>query len=109
MGYFRFRRSLLVLPGLRLNIGKRGASVSLGGRGAHVTIGKSGLRETVGLPDSTGLSYTHLEKPHHAAANAPGAAHSVEHANVPPAYQPPSAVAATLRVLHVRWIRTVDV
>jgi len=59
---FRFRRSVRLLPGIRVNLGKRGASVSLGRRGAHVTIGPTGTRTTVGLP-GTGLSYTHLEKP----------------------------------------------
>jgi len=62
---FRFRRSIRILPGLRLNFGKRGVSTSIGVRGAHVTFGKTGTRTTVGLPGS-GLSYTHLEKPHQA-------------------------------------------
>jgi hypothetical protein len=34
---FRFRRSIRIAPGIRLNIGKCGLSTSLGGRGAHVT------------------------------------------------------------------------
>ena len=54
----RFRRSLRVLPGLRLNLGKTGASVSLGGRGLHETLGHGRARTTVGLP-GTGISYTH--------------------------------------------------
>jgi Protein of unknown function (DUF4236) len=60
---FRFRRSVKLLPGLRLNFGKRGISASIGVRGAHVTYGPTGTRTTVGLPGS-GLSYTHLEKQH---------------------------------------------
>jgi hypothetical protein len=63
---FRFRRSIKILPGIRLNFGKRGISASIGVRGAHVTFGKTGTRTTVGLPGS-GLSYTHLEKPHREA------------------------------------------
>jgi hypothetical protein len=62
---FRFRRSIRILPGLRLNIGKRGVSTSIGGRGAHITIGHGKVRETVGLP-GTGLSYTHVEGTHQA-------------------------------------------
>jgi hypothetical protein len=62
---FRFRRSVKLFPGLRLNFGKRGISASIGVRGAHVTYGPSGTRTTFGLPGS-GLSYTHLERPHHA-------------------------------------------
>jgi hypothetical protein len=54
---FRFYRRFRLLPGVSLNLSKRGASVSLGERGAHVTVGTSGIRETVGLP-GTGLSYT---------------------------------------------------
>ena len=56
MGYFRFRRSFKIVPGLWWNIGKKSSSVSLGGRGLHYTIGPSGTRTTVGLP-GTGLSY----------------------------------------------------
>jgi len=60
---FRFRRSVKLFPGLRLNFGKRGISASIGVRGAHVTYGPTGTRTTVGLPGS-GLSYTHFDKPH---------------------------------------------
>jgi hypothetical protein len=70
---FRFRRSIKLLPGIRLNFGKRGVSTSIGVRGAHVTIGKTGTRTTVGLPGS-GLSYSHLEKPHQTAADGSGQA-----------------------------------
>ena len=52
---FRFHRSIKLLPGIRLNFGKRGISTSIGVRGAHVTFGKTGTRTTVGLPGS-GLS-----------------------------------------------------
>ena len=54
---FRFRRSLRLVPGVRLNLSKSGASVSFGGRGFHYTIGPKGTRTTVGLP-GTGLSWT---------------------------------------------------
>ena len=60
---FRFHRSVKILPGIRVNFGKRGVSTSIGVRGAHVTFGKTGTRTTVGLPGS-GISYTRLEKPH---------------------------------------------
>jgi|GEM_PF-2521787 len=71
---FRFRRSVKILPGIRLNFGTRGISTSIGVRGAHVTFGKTGVRTTVGLPGS-GLSYTHVEKPYHHVAN-PSAAYA---------------------------------
>ena len=54
---FRFRRTIRILPGVRLNIGKTGVSTSVGVRGAHVTIGHGKVRKTVGIP-GTGLSYT---------------------------------------------------
>jgi hypothetical protein len=57
MGFFRFRRSIRILPGVRLNIGKTGISTSVGVRGAQVTLGRGKVRTTVGLP-GTGLSYT---------------------------------------------------
>jgi hypothetical protein len=54
---FRFRRTVRVLPGVRLNFSKSGVSTSLGVRGAHVTIGHGQIRQTVGIP-GTGLSYS---------------------------------------------------
>jgi len=54
---FRFRRSLKVLPGVRLNFSRSGASVSLGPRGLRHTIGPKGSRTTIGIP-GTGLSWT---------------------------------------------------
>jgi hypothetical protein len=57
MGFFRFRQSFKIIPGVRLNLSKSGASVSLGPRGAHFTIGPHGTRTTIGLPGS-GISWT---------------------------------------------------
>ena len=58
---FRFRRTLKIAPGIRLNFGKKGISTSIGPRGAKITLGKDGVRTTVGLPGS-GISYTHYER-----------------------------------------------
>ena len=58
MGW-RFRRSIRLFPGIRLNIGKRGVSTSIGVRGGHITVGHGKIRETVGIPGS-GLNYTHI-------------------------------------------------
>ncbi len=52
----RFRRSIKIAPGIRINLGKAGASLSLGGRGATMTMGPRGVYGNVGLP-GTGLSY----------------------------------------------------
>ncbi|NCY22954.1 DUF4236 domain-containing protein, partial [bacterium] len=53
---FRFRKGLSLLPGVRLNFSKSGASLSLGGRGMSVNLSSSGVRTTVGVPGS-GMSY----------------------------------------------------
>lgn len=53
----RFRRSLRIAPGLRLNFGMRGVSATVGPRGAKLTVGPSGSRVTTSLP-GTGLSAT---------------------------------------------------
>lgn len=54
---FRFRRSVRILPGVRLNLSGGGASVSLGPRGFHYTVGSKGARVTAGIP-GTGLSWS---------------------------------------------------
>lgn len=53
----RFRKSIKLAPGLRLNLGKNGASVSAGPRGATMNFSSKGVRSTVGIP-GTGLSYS---------------------------------------------------
>ncbi|MEM7588058.1 MAG: DUF4236 domain-containing protein, partial [Acidobacteriota bacterium] len=55
---FRFRRSVKLAPGVRLNFGMRSASISLGGRGGTLTFGTSGTTATASIPGS-GLSYQH--------------------------------------------------
>ena len=66
----RFRRSLKVAPGLKLNLSGRGASFSLGGRGATVNVSPKGTALTVGIP-GTGISYrTSGQKPTSSAVTA---------------------------------------
>jgi hypothetical protein len=70
---FRFRRSIRLLPGVRLNLSKGTPSISVGPRGLTTNIGKRGVRNTVGLPGS-GLSYTTRTTPWgDADANRPDA------------------------------------
>jgi hypothetical protein len=64
---FRFRRSIRIAPGVRLNIGKRGVSTSVGGREGHLTAGTGGVRATATLP-GTGISYT-VTTPHGGAGS----------------------------------------
>jgi hypothetical protein len=53
---FRFQKRISILPGVRINLSKSGASASLGPRGADVNIGKDGITANAGIP-GTGLSY----------------------------------------------------
>jgi hypothetical protein len=52
----RFQRRKKLLPGVTLNLSKRGAGVSAGQRGARASIGPRGLTATLTLV-GTGLSY----------------------------------------------------
>jgi hypothetical protein len=54
---FRFRRSIKIAPGIRLNVSKSGVSASVGRRGATINVSEKGTRATVGIP-GTGISYT---------------------------------------------------
>ena len=70
---FRFRKSIKLFPGLRLNLSKSGVSASVGVKGATVNISDRGTRGTVGIPGS-GISYSeNLSSPDHAARPAPAA------------------------------------
>jgi tetratricopeptide (TPR) repeat protein len=58
MGSFRFRKSIKLGPGVRMNVGKRGVGLSAGTRGARYSVHSSGRRTTsVGVP-GTGVGYT---------------------------------------------------
>lgn len=58
----RFRRTLKIAPGIRLNLSRGSLSLSGGVRGASMTVGKRGLYANTGLPGS-GLSYrTRIDK-----------------------------------------------
>lgn len=70
---FRFRRTIRVIPGIRLNLSRSGISTSVGIRGAHVTAGHGRIRETAGIPGS-GLSYTESQITRQAHGDGAGAA-----------------------------------
>jgi uncharacterized protein (TIGR03382 family) len=55
MGW-RFQKRKKLLPGVTLNLGKRGAGVSAGPRGAKVSAGPRGVGVTLSLL-GTGLAY----------------------------------------------------
>lgn len=54
----RFRKSIKLAPGIRMNLSGGGLSWSLGPRGASIGIGKRGTYLNAGLP-GTGLSFRH--------------------------------------------------
>jgi uncharacterized protein DUF4236 len=53
---WRFQKRKRILPGVTLNLSKRGAGMSVGRRGAKVSAGPRGLIATLTLI-GTGLSY----------------------------------------------------
>jgi hypothetical protein len=68
----RFARRVSLIPGLRVNFSKSGASLSIGHRGAWYTVGPRGRRLSVGLP-GTGLYWVEQSPP----APEPHAGHRV--------------------------------
>jgi hypothetical protein len=59
----RFRKSIKLLPGLRINFGLQGISATVGVRGASVNFGPRGTHLNLGLP-GTGIGYrTRLDVP----------------------------------------------
>lgn len=53
----RFRRTVKIAPGVRLNVGKKSASIRVGGKGFGVTSGSSGTHVSAGIP-GTGVYAT---------------------------------------------------
>ena len=58
----RFRKSVTLCKGVKLNFGKTGMSVSVGGKGYHKTINTKGqVTTSVGIPGS-GIYYTDTKR-----------------------------------------------
>ena len=53
----RLRKSLKILPGVRVNLSKSGVSTSIGPKGATINVGKKGIRSTLSVP-GTGLFWS---------------------------------------------------
>ena len=53
---FRFRKSINIIPGVRINLSNGAPSLSVGPQGASLSFGKRGTYANLGLP-GTGLSY----------------------------------------------------
>lgn len=55
---FRFRKSIKIAPGVKLNFNKKSTGITFGGKGLHYTVNSNGKKTTsVGVP-GTGLYYT---------------------------------------------------
>jgi hypothetical protein len=52
----RFRKSIKLGPGLRINLSKSGISTSIGKRGASINMRKNGTYANIGVP-GTGISF----------------------------------------------------
>ncbi len=61
MGW-RFRKTVKIVPGVRLNISRSGISTTVGPNGASINLGKRGTRKTIGIP-GTGISHSSLMSP----------------------------------------------
>lgn len=56
----RFRKSVKIAPGVKLNLNKKSVGVTVGGKGAHYTVNSKGRKTaSVGIP-GTGISYSHI-------------------------------------------------
>lgn len=54
----RFRKSIKIAPGVKINLNKKSTSVTFGGKGVHYTASSTGKKTaSVGVP-GTGISYT---------------------------------------------------
>ena len=52
----RFRKSIKILPGVRVNLGLGGLSLNAGPRGATVSLNKQGIYSNTSIP-GTGISF----------------------------------------------------
>lgn len=75
---WRFRKSVKLFPGVRLNFSRRGISTTIGPRGASINLGGGGAYLNVGIPGTGLSSRTNLtggrrrtERSHHSGAPAP--------------------------------------
>lgn len=55
---FRFRKSVKIAPGVRLNVGTKSTGLSFGGKGLRYSINTRGQRRTTASIPGTGISYS---------------------------------------------------
>lgn len=51
----RFRKTIKIAPGIKLNVSKSGVSTTIGPKGSTVNVGKRGVYQNIGIP-GTGIS-----------------------------------------------------
>lgn len=84
----RFRKSIKIAPGVRLNIGKKSVGISAGVKGARVSVNSNGrVTKSVGIP-GTGLSYVKTSRI--GSSGASGSGGSGASGNIPPITPAPS-------------------
>ena len=60
----RFRKSIKIAPGVKVNFGKKSSSVTFGGKGLHHTVSSTGRSTTTAGIPGTGLSYSKTTSTH---------------------------------------------
>ena len=53
----RFRRTIQIFPGVKMNVSKGGISFTVGTKGYHLNFSNRGVKQTVGVP-GTGVSHS---------------------------------------------------
>jgi hypothetical protein len=66
----RFQKRIKVIPGVTINLSRKGVSTSLGVTGARVTYGHGEKRTTIGVP-GTGISHSQVERTARAQQHQP--------------------------------------
>ena len=67
----RFRKSIKIAPGIKMNINKNSTSFTAGGKGIHYTVNSKGkTTKSVGIP-GTGISYTETSSFNKSSNSAP--------------------------------------
>lgn len=65
---FNFQKRIKLMPGISINLSKKGVSTSFGKTGARITLGHGQTRITTGLPGS-GISHTSISTDKKTSAN----------------------------------------
>lgn len=93
----RFRRTIKIAPGVRINVTKTGVSARVGPRGAGVTVGTSGTTVSAGIPGA-GL---HVSEKVSSKRRRTKAAPPERPVTLPDAAEPASNVLAVAIVLAI--------